>query len=528
MTLTSGAKYFIGYSALSVVLLGWSIASALEVSHNYFSFLVEITDGFKLGVLINFIFFMFIVSGRLLQIALFGELRIIEIEHLVESVPMYTVNLLFNLATNDQSLLNCVLLGLTVVSKLLHVILTDRLDFVHMKVVNNLSEEHYTKSVVLRKYVSSMYTWLIAFFIVADFLCAKFLVYDAFKGINSVTCLLFGFQFAMLGVEALTYFSKLLLNVYELAWYNDQDDEDDEFAADDTLSETESVLRVWENKGYYNKALDISSASLRAVSYLSFIYLITFHSGLSLPISMLQGTYSSIRQTYVEITQLLAFIESSKRLDSQLANATSEDFAASDNLCIICREDMHSADVYQQSRGRPLPSRKCPKKLDCGHILHMGCLKDWLERSENCPLCRRKVFNNGESTRSDNTTANNAQQPVIPERPFVHTEEQLDRRLEEYVQMARENNERNSDVNGGVHPGAEQVLDPTDEPTPLQTIKLPSNAVIPPNWTLLPIHSISEMQYGVDFSTRHRGTLSIRPSVAGRELDIIRPRSQNE
>ena len=54
------------------------------------------------------------------------------------------------------------------------------------------------------------------FFIFADFSLAKFLVYDVFQGINSVTCLLFGFQFAVQGVQALTYFSKLLLGFMKL------------------------------------------------------------------------------------------------------------------------------------------------------------------------------------------------------------------------------------------------------------------------------------------------------------------------
>lgn len=536
MTLTSGAKYFIGYSALSVALLAWSIASSLEVSHNYFSFIVEITDGFKLGILINFIFFSFIITARALQLLLFGELRIIEIEHIVESVPMFTVNLLFNLVTNDHNLLNCVLLGFIVMSKLLHVILTDRLDFVHMKVVNTLAEERYTSSDVLRRYISSLYTWLIAFFIVADFVFAKFLVYDAFKGINSVTCLLFGFQFALLGVEALTFFSKLLLNIYELAVYNDANEDDDEFDvdADDTISEVDLGLRVWEKKGYYNKAIDIFSSSLKAVSYLAFIYLLTFHSGLSLPISMLQGTYSSIKKTYVDITLLFAFIESARRLDSQLATATTEDLSATDNLCIICREDMYSVEAYRETRGRPLPARKYPKKLDCGHILHMGCLKDWLERSENCPLCRRKVFA-GNPTSNTDTNATNAQpEQPIPQHPIVHPEEVLDRRLEEYTELARQQNlareqaASSSNRQEGQASGIQEAGDNSDQ---LQTIKLPDNAIIPPNWTILPIHRMSEMQYGVDFSTRHRGTLSIRPSVGGRELDILRPRrseSENE
>lgn len=35
---------------------------------------------------------------------------------------------------------------------------------------------------------------------------------------------------------------------------------------------------------------------------------------------------------------------------------------------------------------------KKPKRLPCGHILHLSCLKNWMERSQTCPICRLPVF----------------------------------------------------------------------------------------------------------------------------------------
>jgi E3 ubiquitin-protein ligase synoviolin len=31
------------------------------------------------------------------------------------------------------------------------------------------------------------------------------------------------------------------------------------------------------------------------------------------------------------------------------------------------------------------------KKLGCGHVFHLHCLRSWLERQQNCPICRRSV-----------------------------------------------------------------------------------------------------------------------------------------
>lgn len=54
-----------------------------------------------------------------------------------------------------------------------------------------------------------------------------------------------------------------------------------------------------------------------------------------------------------------------------------------DNTCVICREDM----ILDPSISR----KKVPKKLNCGHVMHSGCLQSWLARSDKCPTCRQTV-----------------------------------------------------------------------------------------------------------------------------------------
>lgn len=57
-------------------------------------------------------------------------------------------------------------------------------------------------------------------------------------------------------------------------------------------------------------------------------------------------------------------------------DATAEELSQSDNICIICREDMinHS------------------KKLPCGHIFHTSCLRSWFQRQQTCPTCRLNIL----------------------------------------------------------------------------------------------------------------------------------------
>lgn len=56
-----------------------------------------------------------------------------------------------------------------------------------------------------------------------------------------------------------------------------------------------------------------------------------------------------------------------------------------DATCIICREEMTAA-----------------KKLACGHLFHIHCLRSWLERQQTCPTCRAPVLPTGSAQPAPN------------------------------------------------------------------------------------------------------------------------------
>nr|GEX55447.1 ERAD-associated E3 ubiquitin-protein ligase HRD1B-like [Tanacetum cinerariifolium] len=78
-------------------------------------------------------------------------------------------------------------------------------------------------------------------------------------------------------------------------------------------------------------------------------------------------------------------------MNDRFPDATPEELNASDAACIICREEMNTA-----------------KKLVCGHLFHVHCLRSWLERRHTCPICRALVIPNegGTSTTHSRTGAN--------------------------------------------------------------------------------------------------------------------------
>lgn len=87
-------------------------------------------------------------------------------------------------------------------------------------------------------------------------------------------------------------------------------------------------------------------------------------------------------------------------------DATQQDLDQ-ENTCIICREDMR---VWDLNANPGALDRIRPKKLPCGHILHLGCLKSWLERQQVCPTCRSPV-----TPDRANTTQNANRAPAAPQ-----------------------------------------------------------------------------------------------------------------
>lgn len=131
------------------------------------------------------------------------------------------------------------------------------------------------------------------------------------------------------------------------------------------------------------------------------------------------------------IKRLAAFLKyrrATRDMNERYPDATEEDIAREDT-CIICREEMRpwsvtnppaeppaeGAPAIPPARPSTLNERSRPKKLPCGHILHLGCLKSWLERQQVCPTCRRPVVDNlARNPNRDRRNQNGARQDQQP------------------------------------------------------------------------------------------------------------------
>jgi E3 ubiquitin-protein ligase synoviolin len=173
--------------------------------------------------------------------------------------------------------------------------------------------------------------------------------------------------------------------------------------------EDEGDVPGWEEKGRWVFYLDLATDFVKTLVYLGFfVILMTFYG---IPIHIMRDLFMTIRSLLKRINDFIQYRNATRDMNTRYPDATAEELER-ENTCIVCREEMRpwtqpGADGAQP--GRRMDERQRPKKLPCGHILHFGCLRSWLERQQVCPTCRRPVL---ASATTQNTQRNNQANPV--------------------------------------------------------------------------------------------------------------------
>jgi E3 ubiquitin-protein ligase synoviolin len=156
--------------------------------------------------------------------------------------------------------------------------------------------------------------------------------------------------------------------------------------------EDEGDVSGWEEKGRWVFYLDLATDFVKSFVYLGFfVILMTFYG---IPIHIMRDLFMTIRSLLKRINDFIQYRNATRDMHTRYPDATAEELER-ENTCIVCREEMRpwiqpGADGAQP--GRRMDERQRPKKLPCGHILHFGCLRSWLERQQVCPTCRRPVL----------------------------------------------------------------------------------------------------------------------------------------
>lgn len=192
------------------------------------------------------------------------------------------------------------------------------------------------------------------------------------------------------------------------------------------VDENEVDVPGWEEKRRYLFVLEVVTDFIKLVIYITFFTVSVTFNGL--PMHIMRDVYMTFASFSKRITDFMAYRRATSEMNTRYPDATTEEIQG--DACIVCRESMVAwaagepqADVPVggQPPAAPAPARRRDeglraKKLPCGHILHMRCLKSWLERQQVCPTCRRPVVS-ANSPASAGAGAGNAGQPGQPGQP---------------------------------------------------------------------------------------------------------------
>ncbi|KAK9095607.1 hypothetical protein Scep_027076 [Stephania cephalantha] len=128
----------------------------------------------------------------------------------------------------------------------------------------------------------------------------------------------------------------------------------------------------WERKAVYTFYLELIRDLVHLSMYLCFFLVIFMNYGV--PLHLIRELYETFRNFRVRVADYIRYRKITSNMNDRFPDATHEELNASDATCIICREEMTTA-----------------KKLICGHLFHVHCLRSWLERQHTCPTCRALV-----------------------------------------------------------------------------------------------------------------------------------------
>ncbi|KAK3074957.1 E3 ubiquitin-protein ligase hrd1 [Teratosphaeriaceae sp. CCFEE 6253] len=165
------------------------------------------------------------------------------------------------------------------------------------------------------------------------------------------------------------------------------------------VDENEVDVPGWEDKRRYLFALEVFTDFIKLVIYIVFFTVsITFNG---LPMHIMRDVYMTFASFSKRVSDYVAYRKATSDMNTRYPDATTEQIRG--DACIVCRENMVSWEQPAQADAQPAAGQQpaAPaarrdeglraKKLPCGHILHLRCLKAWLERQQVCPTCRRPV-----------------------------------------------------------------------------------------------------------------------------------------
>lgn len=285
-------------------------------------------------------FVFVILFGKLMRKIFFGRLRAAEFEHLLER-SWYAVTetcLAFTVFKDDFSPKFVALFTLLLFLKSFHWLAEDRVDFMER-----------SPSITALFHVRVIFLALILAFVDVQFIMHA---YGSTVSKGPSVQLVFGFEYAVLLTIVANTVAKYVLHGIDLYSEN-----------------------PWENKAVFMLYTELAIGFVKVVLYVVFIgIMIRIYT---LPLFAVRPMYLTMRAFKKAFNDVILSRRAINNMNMYYPDATEEELRNTDNVCIICREEMQAPST---------------KKLPCGHIFHKNCLRSWFQRQQTCPTCRLDVL----------------------------------------------------------------------------------------------------------------------------------------
>ncbi|XP_023245500.1 E3 ubiquitin-protein ligase synoviolin B-like isoform X2 [Copidosoma floridanum] len=349
-----------GIALISVALTCAVIGNAYYQKKQFYPSVVYITKSNpSMAVIYVQGLILVLMANSLLRKIFFGNLRAAEFEHLMEKL-WYAVTetcLAFTVFRDDFSPKFIALFTLLLFLKSFHWLAEDRVDYMERSPVIT-----WLFHLRIGTLLALLFSINLAMFNYA---------YTSTLSKGPSVQLVFGFEYALLLTVVLNINIKYILHTIDLQRDN-----------------------PWDNKPVFLLYTELIIGLLKVMLYLAFVGIMM--KIFTLPLFAFRPMYYTMRNFKKAFHDIVMSRRAIRNMNTMYPNATPEELAAADNVCIICREEMVSAS----------------KKLPCNHIFHTACLRSWFQRQQTCPTCRLNILRPSQSTTRQQIQAQPQPQPV--------------------------------------------------------------------------------------------------------------------
>ncbi|XP_055615828.1 E3 ubiquitin-protein ligase HRD1 [Toxorhynchites rutilus septentrionalis] len=330
----------LGISLISLTLTGLVIGNAYYQKKQFYPSVVYITKSNpSMAVIYIQSLVLVLMLGKLMKKVFLGTLRAAEFEHLMERFwyALTETCLAFTVFRDDFNPKFVALFTVLLFLKSFHWLAEDRVDYME-------------RSPVIGWIFHLRVAGLLACLGLFDYQLISY-AYHSTLTKGATVQLVFGFEYAILMTMVLNTAIKYMFHAAELR------------------SDT-----PWENKAVFLLYTELIVGFIRVVLYVIFVILMV--KIYTLPLFAFRPMYYTMRNFKKALNDVILSRRAIRNMNTLYPDATQEELQLSDNICIICREDMVSSS----------------KKLPCGHIFHTACLRSWFQRQQTCPTCRLNIL----------------------------------------------------------------------------------------------------------------------------------------